>query len=341
MRTRRRHTLVNKAEVAGMIRRSILLITLLQIATATIAATPTVDTSSKVPASHPVQYTAQYTATMAPADSEISRLLTVTGITNQLPEIYAMLEQSRESNSVRCGAAPDTIGDSTPYHPTNLHTRLAGLLQKQLQQPSLGKVLAWYESDIGKRVQASEKKLRDISSFTTYIGKAKQSQNWKSRIALIKHIERHTSANRLGAATGLEIEYAGLVHSGCIETYAKNHFNKNLERTAPTPTPKQINRELQTATIIRSDQAFYEKLFYPDTLESMAFSLQDVSDDDLARYAEFVASTAARQVFATLVDMVVETLKDASPSLPHSHKNTLEQNSRDQLSPENTSKFDY
>ena len=265
--------------------------------------------------------------TPTPTPGDISTLLAVTGITAQLPDIHDMLLQARDSHSDRCQVAADLIGDGDRFHPRHLQNRLVQVLRTQLSEPALTDVLRWYESDLGLRIRNSEKKLRDDASYIPYLNKAAQSPDWRNREASLIKVEKHTLANRLGVMTGVEIEYGGLVLSGCIESYANK--NRQAKSDHSIDAAEARNPERQRAKITRADQPFFERLFYQDTLDSMAFSLQDVSDRDLADYAEFVSGTNARQVFGSLVEAVTLVLRSASATTTTDahkpgHKSTTE-----------------
>lgn len=255
-----------------------------------------------------------------PSAADIKTLLAVTGITAQFPDIYEMLVQSRDSHSDRCTVSTDSVRNADRYHPQELQATLVQLLKSQMSTPALRDLLSWYESDLGMRIRSSEKTARDETTYDTYLDKARQLPNRESREASIRKVEKHTHANRLGVVTGVEIEYGGLILSGCIESWTARHQQSTIEysvdnshsRNSQQHKSQQRNRERERAKMTRADQPFFELLFYQDTLDSMAFALQDVSDDDLADYAEFVSGKDASHVFSTLVDALKQTLRAAS-----------------------------
>ena len=257
---------------------------------------------------------------------QITTLLKKTGITAYLPDIYAVVEQSRDRHILRCGIGPDSSRRVNSYKPVNLYAQLHRSLRKNLQADHLKVVLNWYDSNVGKLVVDSEKRPRPEESFESVLTLAMQAPDWNKRLLLLKQIERHTNANRLNAITGTESEYGGLVLSGCIESHDRKHSlmtdqpkssgnnppNRDGGLNTPAATDDSTNPESVMAQTIRNDKPFYEKLFYKDTMESMIFSLQDLKLTDLTQYAEFTASAAAHHVYKTLVDSIDHTLQAAS-----------------------------
>ncbi len=243
---------------------------------------------------------------------QIETLLTVTGITNHLPAIHELIHEARARHIHRCRAEPGSGREPDAYQSQNLQKLLTGALRKNLLPEHLATVLQWYDTDTARRVVNSEKRTRAIASFENVLTLAKQSPNWNLRESLIVKIESHTNANRLGVITAIETEHAGLVLSGCIETYAKQLALAADSDTPENSTGVRTNRERLMAQIIRGEKSVGEKLHYQDTLDGMTFSLQDVSQDDLAKYAEFVASPAAQHVYTALVDVMEQTLQRAS-----------------------------
>ena len=268
------------------------------------------------------------TAASPEFSKNITTLLDATGITAHIPAISTLVEQTRDRHTVRCSAEATSHQNDSSYQPQHLYRQLHRILLNNVQAERLEPVLHWYNSDVGKRVVDSEKRARPDSSFEAALTLARQSPDWTRRISLIKAIEKHTGANRLGAITGVESEYGGLMLSGCIESSNTQHSlpidrphqngSVNADTTADTSantstaTDNRVNSETVMAQMLRDDKPFYEKLFYQDTLNGMIFSLQDLSLTDLTLYAQFTASTDASHVFSTLVDSIDQTLQIAS-----------------------------
>lgn len=312
-----------------MIRGSVLLILLLLATPASAvpsladtASTPIGDRTANAPGS-----TALSPHPSIASSQQLATLLNVTGITNHLPAIHMLVEEARARHIRRCSAEPASGREPHSYKSQNLQKLLTGTLRKNMLPEHLAPVLRWYESDTGRRVVRSEQRTRATASFENALTLAQQSSNWGNRRPLIVKIESHTNANKLGVVTGIETEYAGLVLSGCIETYAKQLALATTTDYPDNPSGARTNRESLMAQIIRGESSLAERLHYPDTLDGMTFSLQDVSDDELAEYAEFVASPAAHHVYSVLVDAMEQTLQRASaPQAAHS----IQQVSQDQ-----------
>ena len=286
------------------------------------------------------------TAATPEFSKNITALLNVTGIAAHIPAISTIVEQTRDGHAIRCGTEATSHQSVRSYQPQYLYRQLHRTLLNNVQAERLEPVLHWYNSDVGKRVVDSEKRARPDSSFEAALTLARQSPDWTRRISLIKEIERHTGANRLGAITGVESEYGGLMLSGCIESSKKQHSlpidrpNKNgsvntdtsAGKSADTSaaTDNRVNPESVMAQMLRDDKPFYEQLFYQDTLNGMIFSLQDLSLTDLTQYAEFTASTDARHVYTTLVDSIDQTLQIASTlsATPSTHQLTSQEQSQ-------------
>jgi hypothetical protein len=239
-----------------------------------------------------------------PSTRLVDTLLQMTGLQQQLPEIRRLFLQAQNRHIHRCGLQPADAADQEarqdgpgrPYTAEALQQRLNRQLQLRLQADAVRQMVDWYNSPIGQRVRHSEKKVRSAEAFEQF----DTTREAPARAAHIATIEQHTRANRLGTVVGVETEYGGLIFSGCIE------FDPQSARAHSAAS--RINRSLAKA--IRSDQKSYEKIFYADTLTGIAFSLQDLDNTELRRYADFVKSPAMSQVFASLVAAVTDTLRD-------------------------------
>jgi len=350
--------LIAPSKAAHVIKRSIIVLALLQQATAFAAVELTSTdglTSSTTKSVHtpahkkvrytPFQQTEPQTAEISlsrPADfdQQIDTLLGITGISAQLPYIHDLVLEARDVHIARCKTRQPDASNGSSYRPDALKSTLTNKLHSSLLPDHLSEFLRWYRGDHGKRVIHSEQKIRSQTSFDNFRKTVALSE---ARQLHIKEIEFHSSANKLGSIIGVETEYGGIVLSGCIEQESNRQYN-NLTQHQPdrsktdtiysagdtatnstgknagnnaagNNTGREINRERVMAEIIRSDQSLMEQLFYQDTIDGMAFSLQDLSDIEMSHYASFASSPAARHVFSRLVDALQDTLQSSSGTL--------------------------
>lgn len=229
------------------------------------------------------------------------QILQSTGMAALLKIVPLEISESANTHALRCGSSAvksNLRTVSTEALSTTLRQRLASTTTIA----EAGEISRWYLSAAGSKITALEKQPSADSEITGFIQNRSGSPQWMAnRYPLFKRIYDNTGAGTVNAIIGVEIEYAGLITSGCIQKYAEDH------QTAA------INAEQVMAGLIRSDKDLMMQIFRQDSLFGMAFTLRSLSTAELTAYANFTELHQA--YYQSLVQSFELTLKNYSDNL--------------------------
>ncbi len=158
----------------------------------------------------------------------------------------------------------------------------------------------WYRTDLAKKITRLEQQPIDEDDFDQFVSELTNKQRAQTdRLALINQIYENTSAGELEAIISLEIEYAGLMQSGCIE---KMESQGGEEATS--------NLEQVKAEIMRDDKLMMMHLFKADAIHGIAYTLRSLDNAELADYTSF--TSANKDFYQSLVSALETALKESS-----------------------------
>lgn len=204
------------------------------------------------------------------------------------------------AHAQRCGAS--TAISPLPDSEESLSTTLKQRLASTTDIADAGEISRWYLSAAGTKITALEKHPATESEVRSFLENRSNSPEWMAnRYPLFKSIYENTGAGAVNAIIGVEIEYGGLMMSGCIEKYAEDH-----------PTAK-VNAEQIMAGLIRSDKDLMIQLFKQDSLFTMAFTLRSLSTAELSAYANF--TELHQNYYQSLVQSFELALRNYSDNL--------------------------
>lgn len=239
-------------------------------------------------------------ATTAPTNPH-NQILLSSGMISLLKIVPLEITESANQHALRCGAntvEPQLSGDSEELLSTTMRQRLASTTGIG----EAGEISRWYLSAAGSKITALEKQPSTDSEIRGFIENRSNSPEWMAnRYPLFKRIYENTGAGAVNAIIGVEIEYAGLIVSGCIEKYAEEH------------QASQVNAEQVMAGLIRSDKELMILLFKQESLFAMAFTLRSLSTAELTAYANF--TELHRDYYQSLVQSFELALKHYSDNL--------------------------
>lgn len=261
-----------------------------------IAVTLTLMLSSAPSAASPVS--------RAGPDSSYRQLLQATGIEAQLQLVRQFVMEAAVDNARRCRLiSPDRQHSALDhYAPNQLREATVRQIKQQISPAEARELLRWYQSDIGLSVSRLEKiALEQIapSAQTTRLIQllARRNPDNNPRATALQQIVDDTRVPDYAAMIATEIEYAGVMFSGCA-----------LEISNPATS----DAELQRAQSIRSERGLLLQIVRYEAPQEMALSLQSLPDEALMRYRQFTSSALAQRFFAALIGSFSASLAAAS-----------------------------
>ena len=231
--------------------------------------------------------------------SATQTLIEQTGVTTQIYSLSNLVAESSRTHAARCNLSP--ASDFVPgFNADSVIFDLVSVFRQNHRQ-SIEPVEIWYRSALAKKIKAAESEQIDITPLTDFL----QSEHYKDpvRQKLISQIVDNVQASRFVAILGTEIEYAGIVHSGCIQ-------HNQVEG--------KINSEQILANITREDKDLTAMLLRGEIIADTAYLYRNISIDDLQRYEVFTSSDTGSLFYSKLIDAVQESFKLAGDRLTKS-----------------------
>lgn len=242
-----------------------------------------------------------------PDSSEPYRyLIQQTGIERQLPSLTEMAKQTAHRHSRRCNsqhtAQIDSDANWAAFDAHKLTAHMRELLKQRIGKSQLTPVLNWYASSPGQRISQLEAQPTSEDDIVSFAATLASDSNWQNvRQNLVQQINKNTRADEFGAVIGIEIEYAGLMNSACIEQAADQSDG--------------VNREQLRADLTRKDRHVLMQIFHNDTNVGIAYQLRSLTNQQLKEYANFTSTDQAKRFFTALIQTLDQTLRTASNSL--------------------------
>jgi len=216
--------------------------------------------------------------------------------------LQGLVADSSYANATRCGSdpvdkeLPSFSAQSIIFDIESAFIRLSPSSHEPLYD--------WYRSPLAEKIRSAEKSIIDYNSLENFLKTTLYKDS--TRYKLIQEIMQNTQTSEFVATLGAEIEYAGIVHSGCIVKATK---------------PGQANREQMLADFTRNDKDLHAKLFIADITAETAYLFRSLTTDELAQYAAFTSEEHARQFYQNLIAAVQHGLKLAGDRISLAQKN--------------------
>lgn len=245
------------------------------------------------------------TATLANSSAH-GRLLFHTGVERQAAALPAMIEAAAADNRARCSLSDDSATTRAMPHfsAQSLLTDTRTRLKMRLSVQQANRLLRWYQSDLGRRIANLERQdpatMPVANATRTLLDELSSRKNAARdpRARALLAIVEHTQVARYTAAIGTEIEYAGVVSSGCAQRYSS--------------TSAEYRYELALADAIRANQSLLRQIVQFEAPMDMARLFQSLSDSELQSYREFAESDDARQFSEALISAFTQSFEAAS-----------------------------
>ena len=111
------------------------------------------------------------------------------------------------------------------------------------------------------------------------------------------------------AITGTEVEYAGILQSGCI---------------SQAETPAKARREQLLADISRDDKNLTATLLRGGIVLDTAYLFRNLSTAELTEYEAFTTSETGQFFYSSLIDATQESLKNAGDRMARTLQQTAD-----------------
>lgn len=219
----------------------------------------------------------------------IGKLLELTGVTTQMQSVRDLVTESASAHAARCDSVP--ISSSLPgFNSESVVFDIKSIFDRQ-NTARIEPIMDWYQSPLAEKIRTAEKSTVEPADIDRFL----QTSIYKDdvRAALLKNIIDSTRVPEFVATLGTEIEYAGIVHSGCIE------------KAAVSGKP---NREQILANITRNDKELTAALLYTDIADETAYYFRNLTTAELAQYANFTSSENAQLFYSNLISAVQGSL---------------------------------
>ncbi len=231
-------------------------------------------------------------------------LLKHTGITTQIHHLPAMVIESSAAHARRCGSAQGNspvIG----FNPQSIIFDTVSAFNSRYSG-SLAAIERWHQSSLAKKIRSAESEATDYTAFSEF--KNTSTYNNPQRKNLINQIVENLQITRFVATLGTEVEYAGILHSGCINN---------------TKNQTETRREQTLADITREDKELTALLLSGDIIAETTYMFRSLSTAELTEYASFTASASSKSIYTALIDAFHESLTLAGNRLATSQSSEL------------------
>lgn len=186
------------------------------------------------------------------------------------------------------------------YEPSRLRSAASASLQRHMDPKQLAQIRAWYDSPIGIHITALEE--AESAAPTSPEQRGKQgleayAHSSSNRQALLRQIVDVTRAAE--AITQMLLSTAVGVRRGIL----------SLDPTSVGPSPADLGAKLE------GQRGAIEQRYKGVMLASLASAYESLSDDDLRRYIDFLASEPGAGFTAASIRAMQDALAEAAEDL--------------------------
>ncbi len=236
---------------------------------------------------------------------DVRNLLERTGITVQMYSLQEMIADTSQTHALRCGS----VRNNETIPSFNAESVIFDTLStfKNNHPQSIEPIENWYESPLAKKIKAAESEAIDELSLSSF----RQSSTYKNptRKKLINNIVDALQVPEFVAITGTEVEYAGILQSGCI---------------SQAETPAKARREQLLADISRDDKNLTATLLRGGIVLDTAYLFRNLSTAELTEYEAFTTSETGQFFYSSLIDATQESLKNAGDRMARTLQQTAD-----------------
>ena len=224
------------------------------------------------------------------SDESINKLLGLSGLTMQVDQfpglIKAGMEQAKQQGTPIPDAEYSLMINSADESilPSEILEKIRATLKKSIDEQEAKKLLAWYESDLGKEITRAEEKASTPEAY---------QEMMQSAQSLMENSERVKFASRLDAllgATDMTMgiqEYSGIAVYSAIMTAMQPDTPVNIE-----PFRAQMDAaSAQTRAAVKQLVTI-----------SFVFSYKNIGTEDLRKYEYFLNDATTMKFNRSIMD---------------------------------------
>jgi len=233
------------------------------------------------------------------SDESINKLLDLSGLTMQVDQFPGLIKAGMEQAKQQSGQIPDAEYSSMVNSadksivPSEIIEEIRVSLKKTIDEKEAQKLLAWYESDLGKEITHAEESASTPEAY---------QQMMQSAQSLLANPERVAFANRFDAlvgatdmAMGIQ-EHTGIAVYSAIMTAMQPGTPLNIE-----PFKAQMDAEsVQTRATVKQMVTI-----------SFVYSYKNIGTDNLKKYETFLNDVTTMKFNKTIIDSMNKGLESS------------------------------
>ena len=228
-----------------------------------------------------------------------SKLLQLSGIARQVEEfprfIKAGMQQAQQQNT---DPHDETFADmlaivDDAMDPARMLTSIGNDLMPALDEQQTAQLLAWYSSNTGSRIASAEEHASTPEGYNEMLRQSESLLKNEARVEFAKRLDR------LLGATDFTLQlhaHSQLAIVSTLSSSLEKNAHEQLERYQPY-VEKLVEQ-------LRADTEAFVVL-------SFVYSYKDISNEDLDRYMDFLATPAAETFNVTTMKGLSEAFKDS------------------------------
>ena len=249
-------------------------------------------------------------------DKVASELLELSGFTHSLSQMPAGIKGGMEEARAKGSQIPAEVFDGLvkimmdAFDPALLMGPIRNELSSQLTSVDGDKLLAWYNSDLGKRITAAEAKAGNIEALQEIQRLAPQLLEDKRLVGYATRIDKALKSTEM--VVELQINTLMAVFTAMVTTAAPNpdqlinNFKNQLAASRP-----QIN------------QAVHQQV-----LAASAYSYQDVDDAAMQKYISFLEKPHTERFYQSVFNGLGIAINNSMQSMSVSIDGLLKQHKK-------------
>jgi hypothetical protein len=182
---------------------------------------------------------------------------------------------------------PVTESAKTHFAPEKLADTIKQVVERTVEADQLDDIIGWLDSPLGTRLIALEKEAlspesaQDLEAFSATLADNRPSPE---RLALLRELDEASRTTEFGVEFALYTQLA--LSFAVVQTFPKEQ----------QPPVQGLLKQVQ------SERPAIEKIMKKASLDSMLYTYRDVSEGDIARYIDFVASDSGKVFLSSLME---------------------------------------
>lgn len=233
------------------------------------------------------------------SDRSASKLLDLSGLTKQVEQFPAVMKAGLQQAHQQGGSIPDaefavmvnSIDES--FDPGQMIKSIKLPLKKELSKKEAKKLIAWYESDLGKKITQAEEQASTPKGYQEMMASAQSLLANKERVAQAKKIDELVGATDMTMEVQKNTSVA--IYSAML-TAANPGKPLDLE-----PIKAQIDSQMAQA------RASVEQM----VIVSFVYSYRNIAIKDLKKYEEFLARPTTKKFNNTVIEAMMKSLESS------------------------------